>query len=166
MKSYETLGNPSEADCVIALSFGTSVGVNSVNAQLADMMIELSDGRPMIADRPVVDALPFGDYNMLHVVKGPVTNIKGEGVDTWRILNEARYHMIENYLHQPLMIAQASHIGRVVRQAAKLGIESIVPEGLPTDFDWASKQIWTKSQYLWVPFNALGSIRLKRQDKL
>ena len=155
-----------EADSVIGHSFGTSIDKSSVNAQLASQMLLQSDGRPMIADRALVNALPNGEQLMAHIVEGDVTNIKAQGIGTWGTLVEAHQYMQAKNLHHPIMIAQAYHISRVVRQAAKLGIDSIVPEGLPKDFDKESDQIWTRSAALWIPFNALGSLLLKRRGQL
>lgn len=129
-------------------------------------MHALADGRPMIADRTLVNALPNGADLMAHIVEGDVTNIKAQGIGTWGTLVEARQYMEENDLRRPIMIAQAYHIGRVVRQAAKLGITSIVPEDLPTEFDKNSNQIWTRSIVLWMPFNSLGSLLLKKRGQL
>jgi hypothetical protein len=156
----------SEADSVIGHSFGTSTDESSVNAQIASQMLLHADGHPMIADRTLVNALPNGDNLMAHIVEGDVTNIQAKGVGTWGTLVEAHQYMEENDLHSPIMIAQAYHISRVVRQAAKLGIDSIVPEGLPKGFDRASDQIWTRSAVLWVPCNALGSLLLKKRGQL
>jgi len=166
MKTYEAQGDIAEADCLIGHSFGTSIDAGSVNHQLAEVMLQNADGRPMIADRTLVDAFPNGNTHMAHVVEGAVTNIKAQGVGTWGTLVEAQRYMEENGLNQAMMVAQAYHISRVVKQAAKLGMSSIVPNGLPTDFDKESDQIWTRSPYLWIPFNALGSLILKRRGQL
>lgn len=155
-----------EADSVIGHSFGTSISESSVNAQLAAQMLLHAEGRPMIADRTLVNALPNGDNLMAHIVEGETTKISAKGIGTWGTLVEAHQYMEENNLHHPVMIAQAHHIGRVVRQAAKLGMDSIVPNHLPTDFDKDSKQVWTRSAALWIPFNALGSLLLKRRGQL
>ncbi|MGB4801002.1 MAG: hypothetical protein WBP03_05845 [Candidatus Saccharimonadales bacterium] len=155
-----------EADSAIGHSFGTTVTEPSVNAQLAALMVVYANGRPMIADRTLVNALPNGDELVAHIVEGDVTNIKAQGVGTWGTLVEAHQYMEENDLHSPIMIAQAYHIDRVVKQAAKLGIRSIVPEDLPEDFDRTSDQIWTRSAALWIPFNALGSLLLKKRGQL
>ncbi|HLZ15108.1 MAG TPA: hypothetical protein VKQ34_03895 [Candidatus Saccharimonadales bacterium] len=166
MKTYEAQGDIATADCIIGHSFGTSTDTGSVNYQLAGFMQQHADGRPMIADRTLVDTLPDGDAHMAHVVEGAVTNIKAQGVGTWGTLVEAQQYMKENGLNRAIMVAQAHHIRRVVRQAAKLGMSAVVPAGLPTDFDNNSDQIWTRSPYLWVPFNALGSLLLKRRGQL
>ncbi len=152
-----------EADCVVGHSFGTSIDESSVNAQLATQMQTYAEGRPMIADRTLVNALPGVENFMAHIVEGAVTNIRAQGVGTWGILVEAHQYMEEHDLHCPIMIAQAYHIRRAVKQAAKLGIHSIVPEGLPEEFDVTSDQKWTRSAALWIPFNALGSLLLLRR---
>lgn len=166
MRVYEPIGNIAEADCLIGHSFGTSINPGSVNARLAQQMLIHEAGRPMIADRTLANAMPNGGQCLVHIVEGEVTNLKAQGVGTWGTLVEAQRYMEENGLDSPLMIAQAYHIGRVVRQAAKLGIAAVVPEGLPADFDENSDQIWTRSVALWVPFNALGSLLLKQRGQL
>ena len=125
MKVYEVRGCIEKTDCVIGHSFGSSVDGGSVNHALAILMLEHAAGRPMIADRTLVDALPDGDNRMAHVVEGQRTNMKAEGVGTWGTLVAAKEYMDEYGLKSPLMIAQAYHISRVVRQAGKLGITSI-----------------------------------------
>ncbi len=155
-----------EADSVIGHSFGTSIDASSVNAHLASQMLMHADGRPLIADRTLVNAMPNGDHYMAHIVEGPVTNIKAQGVGTWGTLVEAHHYLEANDLHHPIMIAQAYHIGRVLRQAAKLGIDAIVPEDLPANFDKHSDQVWTRNAALWIPFNALGSLLLKKRGQL
>jgi hypothetical protein len=166
MKQYETRGNPADADCLVGHSFGSSVSECSVNNQLGNLMLSLADARPLIADRTLVNAIPEGDNRMAHIVEGPATNMKAQGVGTWGTWLEARRYMEEHELSKPLVIAQAYHLPRVVKQGAKLGIISIVPENLPTDFDKESNQPWTRSPYLWIPFNALGSLLLKSRGQL
>jgi len=120
MSGHEASGNLAAADCVIAHSFGSSIGPGSVNQQLASQMVGLADGRPMLADRTLVDALPPGvEGQMALIVDGPRTNIRGQGVGTWGTLLKAKRYMEEHDLHLALMIAQAHHAPRVVKQAAK-----------------------------------------------
>lgn len=166
MKIYKPSGNLLEADCVMGHSFGTSIGPGSVNALLGQQLLYHAQDRPLIADRTLVDAIPNGDSHMAYTVEGEVTNIKAQGVGTWGTLVEALQFMEQEGLSSPLMIAQAYHIRRIVKQAAKLGISSLVPEGLPTEFDKNSDQIWTRSAGLWIPFNALGSLLLKKRGQL
>ncbi|GAC1469614.1 MAG: hypothetical protein NVSMB70_14720 [Chamaesiphon sp.] len=166
MKIYRSQGVIGEADCVIGHSFGTSTDTDSVNNQLAHQILNFDNKLPMIADRTLVNVMPVNENRLAHIVEGEVTNIKAQGVGTWGTLIEAQQYMAENALKSPIMIAQAFHIRRIVMQAAKLGMTSIVPDGLPTGFDKNSEQIWTRSPYLWIPFNALGSILLKKRGQL
>lgn len=154
------------ADCLMGHSFGTSTHETSVNAQLGRFMLAIANGRPMIADRTLVDAIPESEESMAFIVEGDVTNLKAQGVGTWGVLLAAREYMDAEGLRAPIMVAQAYHLPRVVKQAAKLGMQSIVPKGLPTDFDPDSAQIWTRSKYLWLPFNTLGSLLLKHRGQL
>ncbi len=155
-----------EADCVIGHSFGTSTDESSVNNSLARMMLLLAEDRPMIADRTLVNSSPNLDMLMAHIVEGGVTNIKAQGVGTWGTLVEAESFMGDHNLHNPIMVAQAYHIGRVIKQAKVLGITSFVPDDLPRYFDKRSDQVWTRSAALWLPFNTLGSLLLKRRGQL
>ena len=126
-EAYKPSGNVADADCVIGFSFGTSIDPGSVNRQLALRMLSSAQGRPMIADRTLVNAMPSGGNQMVHVIEGEVTNAKTQGVGTWGTLVSARDFMEAHDLSKPIMIAQAYHVGRVVRQAARLSMPSIVP---------------------------------------
>ena len=167
MKNHEILYDSSAASCFVGHSFGNSIGEGSPNQQLGQMMLSLADGRPMIADRTLVNAIPGGESKIAHVVEGPVTNLKAQGVGTWGTWLEARHYMKDNNLSNIVVVfAQQSHLPRVVKQGNKLGIESILPENSVTDFDKTSDQVWTRSPYLWIPFNALGSLLLKKRGQL
>lgn len=161
--------NYPEADCVMAHSFGTSLDPGSPNSRIANTMSMLSDGRPMMADRTVVDAVPSLEPQMAHIVDGAVTNFKNgrpEGIGTWGTLVSCLDYMRAHDLERPLMVAQAYHVGRVMRQAKKLGIDALQAVNLPVNFDTKSDQIWTRSYALWVPYNALASLVLKRRSQL
>lgn len=169
MDIYKSFGDVGDADCVIGHSFSTSIAEGSVNAELADKMLHYAEGRPMIADRTLVNAMSDGDSQMAHIVEGPVTTISTrgvQGVGTWGTLVEALGYMNEHNLNSPIMIAQAFHMRRVIRQAAKLRIEPVVPEGMPAYFDSESEQPWTRSLFYWVPMNALGSLLLRKRGQL
>lgn len=163
---YEVTGDPATADMVIVHSFGTSLGEGSPNHELAKFALNIADGRVIVGDRSVVNAFPNKDDDVGHVVEGPITNAIGQGVGTWGALVVARRYMQENDLHRPIMVAQAHHIGRVVRQGLKLGIDFVVPEDLPANFDLTSGQWCTRSEGLWVPREVLGSLVLRAKGQL
>lgn len=166
MTTYHARGNLADADCVIGFSFGTSVDKSGVNYQLAERMLNLAGGRPLIADRTFVNAITNGDRRMAQIIEGEITNSKAQGTGTWGTRLEAKKYMDNHGLKHPLVIAQAHNVSRVVRQGAKLGVVSITPAGLPTDFDVRSKQFWTRSIYLWIPINILGSLLLRKRGQL
>ncbi len=141
-------------------SFGTDTSEQSVNRQLVDTMKQYAKGRPIIADRILVQADPEGEKVYAHIIDGQITKMDGRS-GTGRALGNAKLYMDKNNLTKPLMVAQKYHIDRVVRQAAKLGISSIVPPGLPGQFDRQSKQFWTKNRLLFIPLNLFAYIKLK-----
>ena len=164
--NYYPIGKISDADCVIGHSFGTMTGPDSVNYALAIYLSERADMRPIIVDRTLADASPKEDEAFAHIVEGEISNSVGKGVGTWGTLVESKKFMAVNELSTALMVAQACHIGRVVKQARKLGIESVVPKGLPDMFEPHSDQRWTRSKDMWVPREVLGSFVLRVQGKL
>lgn len=163
---YESSGNPDDADVVVGHSFGTLVDVDSVNREIANFALRAADGRPIVADRMLVDAFPHRDKDVDYVAEGPISNSVGQGVGTWGTLLEAKTYMERKGLKVALMIGQAHHIGRVAMQAKKLGIPSIVPANLPNRFDPESEQRWTRSLGMWLPREILGSFILRAQKKL
>lgn len=149
------------ADCLMGHSFGSSTDEGSVNHQLAVQLVEHADGRPIIADRTLVEALPGLEELMAHIVEGQTTNMKLQGVGTKGTLESGADYMLRHDLHITAMFAQAFHITRTVKQSARLPIEVVVPSGLPTDFDKKSDQPWTRSPLLWIPSNYVGALLLK-----
>ncbi|MDB5160562.1 MAG: hypothetical protein JWO99_825 [Candidatus Saccharibacteria bacterium] len=163
---YEAVGRATDADIIVGNSFGTSIHPESPNAAIARFILANEQGQPIVVDRTLADAFPKSTQLDV-VVDGAVSNTIGSVGGSWGILVEAKKYMDEVELSRPLMAAQAFHVGRVAMQAEKLGMTGIiVPEGLPTSFDRASDQIWTRSQVLWVPREVLGSAALKAQGKL
>lgn len=162
---YETTGNPKEADCIMGHSFGTDTSEESVNRQLVDAMKQYANGRPIIADRMLIQADPEGEEVYAHIIDGQITKMDGQS-GTGRALASAKIYMDERGLTRPLMLAQRYHIDRVVRQAAKLGIRSVVPPGLPGQFDRRSKQVWTKNRLFFIPLNLLAYIKIKMDGEL
>jgi hypothetical protein len=163
---YDAVGNPDEADVIIGHSFGTRTGEGSPNRSIAEFTIVHSDGRPILADRTLVNAFPNRDEQVDHVVEGPTSNIVGQGVGAWGTLVEAKKFMNQEGLGNALMVGHAYHIGRILMQAKKLGIRSIVPANLPRDFDPESEQLWTRWPSMWVPREVIGSLVLRLQGKL
>lgn len=176
MVIYKASDSIDQADCLIVHSFGTSTGADSVNHELAVFALNVARDRPIIADKAIADSLPkHADKGALTIVAEAATFIKLEGKiptltiggdGTWGTLNAAKQYMDAHQLTRPLMVAQAWHVSRVAKQAAKLDMNSILPKGLPRNFDKRSSQFWTRSVYFWVPVNLFGLILLKRRGQL
>ncbi len=163
---YEEIGNPDDADVIVGHSFGTLVSADSANRAIADFALHAAGGRPIVADRMLVNAFPHSDEDVNYVVEGPISNGIGQGVGSWGTLVEAKAFMEREDLKTALMIGQAHHIGRVAMQAKKLGIPLIVPANLPDRFDPESEQRWTRSLGMWLPREVIGSFVLRVQKKL
>lgn len=163
---YEVIGNPNDADLVIGHSFGTLTDETSANCLLANYILEHASGRPIVADRMLVNAFPATDQAVDRVVEGPISDTVGKGVGTWGTLVEAQAFMQERSLSCALMVAQAHHIGRIAMQARRLGIGLVVPKGLPAHFDPESDQRWTRGLGWWLPREVFGSWVLRAQGKL
>lgn len=163
---YEVTGNPDNADIIIGHSFGTFVGEGSANRSIADFALQIADNRPIVADRMLVDEFPNRDEDVDFVVEGAISNGVGQGVGSWGTLAEAKAYMEREKLKSALLVGQTHHIGRVAMQARKLGIISIVPAGLPSNFDPESDQRWTRTLILWLPREIIGSFVLRAQKKL
>jgi len=163
---YETAGNITDADVIIGHSFGTSTHRDSPNGALAQFILDHDDGQPIVVDRTLADAFPRSTLIDV-IVEGAVSNTIGTVGGSWGTLVRAKEYMDTTELSQPLMVAQAFHIGRVAMQAKKIGMNNvIIPEELPEIFDPESEQLWTRSLGLWVPREVLGSFVLRSQGRL
>jgi hypothetical protein len=163
---YEASDNTENADIVVAHSFGTLITETSINRILADLALNQANGRPIVADRMLVNAVPGADELFDLVVDGPITNLIGQGVGTYGVLEPTGVFMRERDLKLALMIAQARHIGRVMLQAKRLGIDSIAPANLPSEFEPGSTQWGTRSSTEWLIREVVGAPVLKYQKKL
>ena len=162
---YDVSGVLDEADCIMGHSFGTDTSPRSVNRLIVDHMKQHANGRPIIADRILVEADPEGEAVYAHIIDGEITKMDGRS-GTAKALRNAQRYMHKHHLSKPIMVAQKYHVDRVVRQAAKLGIHSVVPPGLPGQFDAHSRQLWTRSRLLFIPLNVIAYVKLKIDGEL
>ena len=158
-------GNPAEADCVQVHSFGKGY----VNRVLAFRALELANDKATImADRNVTEELndisfPCGIALAGEIGNG-ITDWRPPG--TWEALMEMRRIMNSRGWEHPILIAHAHHVGRITLQAKKLGMDPIVPTGLPHGFDNDSKQIWAQRRIFWIPYEFAATMKLKLADQL
>lgn len=156
-----------DADCVIGQSFGASDdGPGKVNIALARYIVDnLDPDLPKILQIEIAEAMP--DINEVDfIIEGEPSSAIGSELDSWQVLNATSEYMKEEGLNNPILVAQAYHVGRVSMQAATMGMDVIVPEGLPRQFDPDSNQFWTRSRSAWVARELPGLAILKLTGKL
>ncbi|HKU19009.1 MAG TPA: hypothetical protein VJP80_07130 [Candidatus Saccharimonadales bacterium] len=166
---YEIIGNPAQADVIVAHSFGTCTDAFSANAALAHFAVHYAEDAnilAIVADRTLANAFPRDTH--VEAIDGVISTATGKGLGTWGTWVKAKEFMDREGLHTPLVVAQACHVGRVARQGYKAGItELVVPEGLPCQFDGKkTKQRWTRSLGWWVPREVVGSFVLRAKGHL
>jgi hypothetical protein len=170
--NYVSQGDPSDADCVIGHEFAfRKNGFGRVNEQLADFIAKryVRTDLPLFLNRNIAGALNEiePDVEPAAVFTGESSNLTAtHGEGTWGELRQAKALMDANSLERPILVAQAYHVGRVALQAIKQGIEPIVPEGLPSDFDPESEQIWPRNQLLWGVHELLGVPVLHKRNQI
>jgi len=164
--TYEVIGNPMNADCVIGQSFGASEhGPGAANIHLASFILDNCQGRPLILQSEIADAV-MGAAPVACVVQGKPSTAGGGELDSWRVLEEAADYMKQNQFSRPLLVAHAYHVGRVAMQAKRQGLEPIVPPGLPRAFDAKSTQPWTRNPRSWAAREIPGLAYLRFKGRL
>lgn len=160
---YTPIGDVKDADCVVGQSFGTGF----VNEQIAQYVLENRlDQLPLILQQEIADGIfdlgSFAD----HVITGDPSTSIGTQLDSWQVLSRAKAYMEQHDLEHPILVGQAHQMGRLTLQAIKLGLDPIVPEGLPVTFDPASSQFWTRNRGAWVLRETIGIPYLRATSKL
>jgi len=152
--NYEPRGNVAEADCVIGNEFAyRETGFGSVNEQLAEFIAERYTNLALFLNKNIAGALNVlrPDIEPDETFVGEPVNYMGtRGIGTKGELLQAKKFMADRQLERPIIVAQAYHVGRVAIQAKWLGINPIISEGLPKDFDSESVQSWTQGPLAWA----------------
>lgn len=166
---YTPVGRLTDADSVIAQSFGyrTNDGRSlpgPVNEALAEAASTYASelGIPVIAQHEIAENIP--DRLLERVIEHHRT--EGKYLDTYEVLEQQLKILGELALRKSIVIAQAHHVTRVNRQANKLGMDTVVPEGLPRIWDPDSEQWWTRNPRLWTIHESVGYPILKKRGHL
>lgn len=154
MRTIQSKLNP---DCVIAPCFGICSDKTNTDPNKDLALISLKFGLPIIGQKEVSDYLDYAFSS--------ITNPNGY-IDTWDVLTEAKEIMKQNKWQVAVLVAHASHIGRVKKQATKLGITFIIADNLPDIWDAHSRQWWTRSRTQWVVREAMAKPYLKLIGRL
>lgn len=168
--SYRLRGSEREADCVIGHEFGwQKQGFGSVNQALAHFIADRYVGLPLFLNSNIAGALQNIDPSAVPdavFAGGAISLGADKRTGTWGELAQAQQLMSDRELSKPVLVAQAFHVGRAALQAQLLGMDPIIPEGLPRKFDPDSEQWWTQNRIPWTAYEVLAPIYLRYQGKI
>jgi hypothetical protein len=151
--SYQRHGDVAEADCVIGFSFGyrsskghSTPGVS--NRQLAVIIAEHYLELPLILQWEIAAGLPVEASRVWRIERHAK---KHQYLDTREVARQARAIMQQQNYMTALVVAHPHHVGRVDAVCQRLGMHTVVPDGLDgVDFDARSRQPWTRRQPAWA----------------
>jgi hypothetical protein len=151
--SYLAHGDSLHVDCVIALAFGfrkvgDSIEPGISNQDMADFIAKQYSQLPKILQFEVADAMPKGTQSIYRIEKHRQSNAY---LDTHEVATQAKQFMDKKGWTKAVIVAQSRHTPRVDAVCRKLGIDTVVPEGLGSiRFDPESVQEWTRNESAWV----------------
>lgn len=161
--NYDPRGDINNADCWIGCQWGAQASVfwGLVNEASAAYIARNALRHVPKLLAPNI-ARPFkakyGGEEPAYVFRDETSDLTtlGRSRGTKSELLQALDYMEKHDLHSPVLIGQANHIGRIALQAENLGINPIVPVGLPEMFDPGSAQPWTQGPIAWAIREAIG----------
>jgi len=146
-KQTKPQGNLSDADCIIALSFGRGQNTSGYsNSAIANIVRRLLEKRklPILAQYEIADffnngaVYSFGDISRYWT--------------SWDLLSLIQEKVAENNWSKPVLVIHPWQLWRVIHHCRRLNIkEVIIPPGLGhIHFDCHSVQLWTKNSLFWL----------------
>ena len=165
---YEPSGDINTADAIVGQDYGFRQNdPGLVNRNLAGFIYdELPDDITTILQQDSAQALEELGRSPDVITRGDPSTSTGMQLDSWEVLSRALRAMNERGLSRPIIVGQAHQIGRLTLQAIKLGMNPIIPEGLPATFDHHSEQFWTRNAGAWAVRESIGVPYLKLRGKL
>ena len=166
--NYQPSGDIEQADSLIVFTFGfgPNQSPGASNESLADFAVGLRQNLGSIALLATKEVSLAINEPIDLVMDSDLVGWSGVGTGTWGELQQAKQFLDQNNLDRTIVVAQSYHVGRVAAQAAKLDIDPIVPEGLPSNFTPNSIQSWTRNRLQWTIRTVPGNLVLALQDKL
>lgn len=149
-------GNIDRAECVVALAFGyrlVRAGVRQpgpCNAYLAALALATSNGRPIIAQAEVDQAIRALRPNVGadHVIGSPRDS--EQYLDTHECAVRIHSIMSDCGWKTAALIAHPHHLPRAQAVFASFGIETATPVGVKSVWDRKSSQLWTRGLLRWA----------------
>jgi hypothetical protein len=151
---YTPRGDPRQADCILGFAFGRLGGESKVrpglsNEQLATIARKHFPCLPAILQWEVADAYPPGGPGPL-ILRIDQHRQPGRYLDTRELAEQARFLMAQRGWKRAVLLAQGHHVPRALRVCRRLGIDTVLPEGLERiAFCPGSSQPWTRSAGAW-----------------
>ena len=151
---YTVQGDERAADCVLGFAFGRLGRAPSVQPGVSNEQLAHS-ARRHFPDLPAILQQEIADAHRPLAPGHPVLSIDrhrqaGRYLDTREMADQARSLMEKNGWRAAVLLAHGHHVPRAVRVCARLGIQTVVPEGLAAiPFCPDSSQPWTRSAASW-----------------
>jgi hypothetical protein len=92
--------------------------------------------------------------------------IKGDYLDTYEVLYQARKFCKEKKLNKPILVAHQDHLPRVIKVAKKLGFKPIKKEFLYIPYDKHSSQPWTRNKIRFLIHEFATKTKYKIESKI
>jgi hypothetical protein len=169
--SYESSSaeNIKKARYVIGNEYGApadkTIGV--ANEAIAAYIITHFPDLPVCASTSVAQALMKRNpkVKLIGTFTGTSANTSASNGGTWKELELAKGFAGRDWKY-PVIVAQAYHVGRVVKQARRAGMHPAVPGDLPRIFDVSSTQWWCHNALFWALREIPGAIILRYRGEL
>lgn len=138
-----------------------------VNKAIAGYINEHYSDLPVCASLSVVRALRKINpkITIIGTFDNTSANTSASTGGTWKELGLAKSFAGE-FWEYPVIVAQAYHVGRVSKQARKIGMHPVVSLNLPPIFDPNSTQWWCRNSLLWALREIPGALILRMRGEL
>jgi hypothetical protein len=149
---YSKHGDIAEVDCVIGFSFGYRVEKGQAapglsNEGLAKIVERSFTTVPLILQWEIADALANPPVALWRIQSH---RERSRYLDTREVACQAREIMKTEAFKTAAVLAHPNHVGRADAVCQKLGISTVVSDGLQgARFDPKSAQPWTRQQPAW-----------------
>lgn len=148
---YRVHGDVRAAHCVIGFSFGAvrkdgEVVPGPSNEVLADIIVKEFGSLPLLLQSEIADSLPPS----LAVLRRIGEHRRGPYLDSRAVARQALEVMREKGWTTAVVLAHRHHVPRAEAVCRRLGIDTVVPEGLArVPFCTKSLQWWTRGPVRW-----------------
>jgi len=135
-------------------------GWGPVNQEIAEIIVTRFADKPIYAASTVARALRHiaPELELAGVFKDTSSDTTGSKGGTWSELEQARLLAGEG---RPVHVGHAYHAARIAMQSQKMGLEPLLPDGLPSSFDTESAQWWCRSPWQWALREVPGVLYLR-----